>query len=150
MSRLSALFVALTLAVAATACEDIDNTTTNPTGDNRAIDLYPVPLSDGTLPQLTRGGGITSQFTTSASGQIDAQITSVAPDAAVVLGIALGVYDPTTQACQLILTNDSSGLTGVALSGIASSAGTFCVRVYDVGYIPADQPVTYVVRVIHP
>jgi len=98
---------------------------------------------------LTPNGAFAHTFTTTTGGAVAATMTTVAPDATKVIGFQLGIWTPATSACSAILSNDAA-LQGSLLAANAASAGTYCIRVYDVGTITADAPVSYTVTVTHP
>jgi hypothetical protein len=89
----------------------------------------------------------TKVFNTTTSGTITATLASVAPLATLQVGFALGTWDGT--ACQIVLVNPA-GTTGSQLIANASTKGSYCVHLYDVGNITADAPVTYTLTVSHP
>src|SRR2546423_8081313 len=78
---------------------------------------------------LTQNGAITFPFTVSGSGAVSAVVDSVQPDSAVVFGMSLGTWNGSY--CQIILANDAQ-VQGQAIQGSVSTAGTLCLRIYDV------------------
>jgi hypothetical protein len=94
----------------------------------------------GTLTVL---GANTHPFAVSQVGGVKVTINSVAPAAA----IGVGVGTPSTGTCLVI-----DHLTVVAgpdaqLSGTATVTGNFCVSVFDVGNLV--EPVNYTITVLH-
>jgi hypothetical protein len=69
----------------------------------------------------------------------------VAPDSAIVMGLSLGTWNGA--ACQIVLANDNA-TQGTVVTALASSLGSFCVRVYDVGRLV--EPTSYELQVVHP
>ncbi len=61
-----------------------------------------------------------------------------------ILGISLGTWNGNT--CQVVLAKDNATLGSIVL-GTASSAGTLCARVYDVGNLT--EPASYEITVVH-
>ena len=61
------------------------------------------------------------------------------------VGLSLGTWNGTS--CQIVLANDKATQAAVVI-GTASSAGSLCVRVYDVGNVA--DPITYEIQVVHP
>ena len=134
MSRLR--FLAVALALGAAACGS-DPVTPTPTTSVTVTDTF-----SGTL---TRNGATTSPFTTAASGTVTATISSLSPDSTLVVGLALGVWNGNS--CQIVFSKDTATQFS-QVQGAVSSAGSLCVRLYDVGNLI--DPATYEVQVNHP
>lgn len=97
-----------------------------------------------TLDQL---GSMTHAFTVAAAGTVQVKLTDVEPLTTMALGVAV-TTGGTACGSDIAQTNNAkSGTT--ALSGTAA-VGSYCVRVFDAGNIPADTSVTYTVEVTHP
>lgn len=133
MSRLK-LF-AVVFALGAAGCHSTSTTTPTPT---------PTPITDTFLGTLTVNGGVTHQFAAARSGTIQETLTALSPDSTVILGISLGTWNGNT--CQVVLAKDNATLGSIVL-GTASSAGTLCARVYDVGNLT--EPASYEITVVH-
>ena len=134
------LFVAL-LAMAPlafSACDD-DDPITPPTA--------PDPVTETISGSITRNGAESKPFTVSGAGPVTATLKTIGNDNTLVVGFMLGNW--INNACSAVLANDAA-TGGSVLAGTMSSAGTLCVRMYDVGNIPADQSVSYSVEVVHP
>jgi hypothetical protein len=125
MLRLAALLAILASAV---ACGDDTPTTPTPTPTRPIVNE---PTYEGTL---TVNGAATHSFST-ASGVITVTLTSLDPDSAAVVGVSLGTWN-STGTCQIVLANDSA-TQGVIVTGNATTPGTFCARIYDVGRLGA-------------
>ena len=140
MRRLKARGVLLcAIAALAGACGG-NSTPTTPTPPTLVTDTF-----SGTLGQ---NGGVTHQFTITATGTVTATLTAVGPDSTKTVGFSLGTLIGTV--CQAVLANDAA-VQNNALTGAAQIGGTFCVRVYDTGSITAATgPFTYTVTVTHP
>ena len=121
----------------ATACGS--NTTTTPTAPGTSI----TEMLTGTVGQNSAS---VLPFTATAAGQVTATLTTLAPLSTITVGFSMGTYNGTT--CQVVLDNPA-GVQGSILTASAATAGTFCVRVYDVGNITADSPVSFTVSVVH-
>jgi hypothetical protein len=78
-------------------------------------------------------------------GNVTARLTATDPSE-VTVGMSLGTWNATTNSCVLIVTNDTA-LGGATIVGTASTAGTFCVRVYDVGKL--SRSILYTIDVTH-
>lgn len=119
-------------------------------GDSNPAPTTPSPGPPPTVTEvfageLNRNGAVTHPFLAGASGTVVATLDSVAPEAVATIGLSLGTWNGT--ACQTIIANDSAA-QGTLVIGAASIASNLCVRVYDVGKIPALA--TYQVTVVHP
>ena len=105
-----------------------------------------------TLPSVTESfsgtlnvnGAITHSFVSGSFGSVTSTLTAVTPDTAV-LGMSLGTWNGIS--CNIILAADKSALN-TTVTGVVSSVGNLCVRLYDVGSLT--EPTSYEVRVVHP
>lgn len=131
--------LALALALIAAACHKNSTTTTTTTPS-------PTVKTDTFTGTVAVGGSGSNNFTVAESGKVDVTLTAASPPAGIVMGVGVGT--PNDSGCSVLAgasTNTPAG-TAVQLSGTVS-AGTLCVRVYDVGKQTA--PVTYTVTVAH-
>ncbi|HEX5473125.1 MAG TPA: hypothetical protein VFX12_00575 [Vicinamibacterales bacterium] len=94
---------------------------------------------------LTPSGGETHPFTATNAGAITATLSAVGSGTAVTMGLSIGTWDGA--ACHIVVANDQA-VAGSSLGGNASSAGNYCVRLYDVGTLTG--PTAYTVVVVHP
>lgn len=110
----------------------------------------PTVVTETFSGSLDQNGTALHTFTVANSGySLLAGFTSVAPSSITSLGIGIGSWDSTTSTCGLNLTqNDAAKNGSTALSGTAGS-GSFCIRVYDGGNIPAGTSASYTVQVQH-
>jgi hypothetical protein len=132
------LCLAALVLIAAPACGD-DEEGAIPTEPTR-------PTVTETFPgRVTVNGAQTHTFAATGSGRIDVTLTSLSPDAAARLSLVLGTLN-TLGGCQVVIFNDNA-TQGTLVSGNASAAGNFCVRVHDNGQLT--EPVDYVVTVVH-
>ena len=126
--------------VGATACGN--NAPTTPTTPT------PTMFTEVFGGAITLNGASSHSFIAQASGTVTVTLTSLAPDAAQPIGVAVGTW--TGSACQVIIANDRA-LQGVSINGAVGSAGSLCVRAYDsTGTLAAGSSVTYELTVIHP
>jgi hypothetical protein len=107
----------------------------------------PVPVP-ATLPEFFTGtllvnGANTHQFTVNQIGSLKVTLNSVAPSAA----LGIGVGTPSQGSCLVVNNLTTVADPGVQMSGTATIIGTFCVEVFDVGNLV--EPVTYTVTVLH-
>lgn len=133
--------LAVAALVSAAACGS-NTTPTTPTSSTPAntTDTY-----TGTIAQL---GSATNVFKVAATGTVTISLTSVAPLSTMALGVGVMTSDG-TNCTSTISQNDNSRNGGTALVGTAT-AGSYCVKVYDSGNIPAGSSVDYTVQVVHP
>src|SRR5882762_2755763 len=127
----------LFVAAAAASCST-DNSFLTPTPANTT------PIFETYAGTLTANGAATYSFVVTAAGLVTATLTSVAPDNTIAIGVALGTWNGLT--CQIVLPNDKA-LQGGGVTGSVNTAGSLCVRVYDVGNVT--DPLTYEVKVQH-
>jgi hypothetical protein len=117
-------------------------------GDDSPTPTEPTPLPtvteifSGTIPP---NGAATHPFGAQRSGTVTATLTTVGPDNTVRIGLSLGTWNGVL--CQTVLSNDQA-VQGTIITGIVSSLGTLCTRVYDIGTLT--QPASYEVQVVHP
>jgi hypothetical protein len=95
---------------------------------------------------VSQNGAQTHNFSTAASGVVTATLKEVAPDSSLVIGFSLGNW--TGSSCQIVLANDAA-TGGAILTGTMSGIGNLCLRMYDVGNVPA-AGATYRVEIVHP
>jgi hypothetical protein len=107
----------------------------------------PPTTTDTLTGTVSRNSADTKTFTTTTSGVVAATLSSLAPNASVQIGFALGTWDGS--ACQLVIVNPAA-TTGSQIAANASTKGTYCVHLYDTGNIADGAPVTYQVMVTHP
>ena len=105
----------------------------------RALVVVVVGLSVvGAAGQEDRQGATSSQSVEKPASALD-------PNDAVI-GISLGNWNAATSGCQVLLANDAAAV-GSSFVGSATLAGTFCIRIIDVGRLTG--PVSYSVSVSH-
>jgi hypothetical protein len=128
--------LAIVLA-AVTACGDDDPVTpTIPT---------PVLVTEVFGGTINPNSAATHTFTTASGGTVTVTLTSIAPDSAMISGLALGEWNGT--ACSERIANDSAVQTSVII-GTATQAGQLCARFRDIGRFV--EPTSYQLTVIHP
>jgi hypothetical protein len=94
-------------------------------------------------------------FAAQSSGAIIATLTAVGPDATQTVGFSLGTYNTATNQCTIVFDNPAS-LQGAVFNTTASTAGTYCTRIYDNGSVAAAvasgtaTAFTYTITVSHP
>jgi hypothetical protein len=104
----------------------------------------PVVISETFSGTVTVNGAFTHPFTVTRAGAVTAQVTALAPDDTITLGVALGTWNGI--ACQVVIASDTAKLSST-VPGTATAPGSLCVRLYDVGGLAAAT--TYDVKVDH-
>jgi hypothetical protein len=135
MLRLLTISAFIIVCSAAAGCAD-DDPITGP------IET-PTEITETFTGTVTILGASTHVFTTERQGQASVQLESLAPDSAAMVSLIFGTWNGA--ACELRIVNDNA-TTGTALIGNAS-AGSFCVRVSDIGRLT--EPTTYSIKVLH-
>jgi hypothetical protein len=94
---------------------------------------------------LAVGGVSTHTVTAAKAGTITVQLQNAGPDPAMIVELGLGIWDGT--ACQLTTTvNTASGAAAQITSAV--DAGSYCVRVKDIGKLTA--AIGFIVLITHP
>ena len=138
MSRFSYRAALLAVAVLAmSACSN--DTLTNPTV------VSPCPCTDGWSGTLSKNGAFTHSFNITNLGSVTASIVALSPNSSQIVGLQLGVWNGVS--CTAASSTDTA-TTGSSITLNSSSAGTLCVRLYDVGFIT--DPVLYQLQIVHP
>jgi hypothetical protein len=138
MRSIARTLLLVVVATMAGGCDD-DTTPTTPTP--------PVLVTETFTGALTVNGAQTHSFTTQAAGSLTATLTTVAPDNTVTVGLSLGIFTPSTNACQLVVVN-TVAVQGTRVTGQASSAGSYCVLINDVGRLT--EAANYTIALEHP
>lgn len=107
----------------------------------------PVIVTETFTGTLARNGATSHPFPVafSTGGNITAVLRTVTPDDTSVVGFSMGTWNGT--ACQAVISNDRA-VIATSLAGLATSSGTLCVRLYDIGALT--EPQTYEIDVTHP
>jgi hypothetical protein len=98
---------------------------------------------------IGQNGAQTHTFTTTSGGEVRATLKELTPDSALVIGFSMGNWDPATSVCHTALSNDAATGGSLLTGSMTAGGGSVCVRIYDVGNIPA-TPAGYTVEVVHP
>jgi len=109
----------------------------------------PVTTTESFTSTLDQLGSVTNGFTVAAAGTVQVKLTDVEPLTTMALGVAVTTVSGGTVCGSDIAQNTNAKSGTTALSGNAA-VGSYCVRVFDAGNIPADTQVTYTVEVTHP
>jgi hypothetical protein len=127
--------------VVAAGCGDDDapTTPTQPTS--------PAAVTDSFTGTVRTNGAETHPFPVHDRGTVTATLKTLVPDDAVI-GLSLGTWNDFASTCQITLANDKA-MQGTVVSGLASSLGNLCLRVYDAAG-SLTQATTYEVEIVHP
>jgi len=136
--------------VAAAASWGCTNNNTNNTGITGPTPTLVTETFNGSI---TQGTTMIHTFTINTAGYtLAAGFTSITPSTVLSLGIGIGVWDPTAQACGLNQLQNNTATSGSTAISYTSGApnGPYCVRVYNGGGI-VDPAVTvnYTLQVEH-
>ena len=136
MSSLSASFhralALLAVAGLVAACGQKDPFL--PTGPS----TLPTVLTETFSGTLNRNSAYTHPFSVRDAGTVSVFLIASAdtrnPDNAIPIGVSLGTWNGAS--CAIVIANDNLS-PGSSITGQATAAGNLCVRVYDVGFVPA-------------
>ena len=106
-----------------------------------------VTVTDTFSGTVTRNGATSHPFpiSSTAGGQVIATLKTVSPDSSAVVGMSLGTWNGSS--CQAVISNDRA-IVSASILGQATSTGTLCVRIFDVGSLNESQ--NYEIEVVHP
>lgn len=137
------LLVALAALVSLEGCGSDSSTATSPTTTATLV-------TDNFSGSVEQNGSKVHTFAVTTSGtSLLAGFTSLSPASVAALGLGIGSWDSSTSTCSLNLSqNDTARSGSTGLSGSANS-GSYCLRIYDGGNIPAGVSASYAVQVQH-
>lgn len=118
-----------------------DDSTNLPTGPS-ANPTYVTDSYTGTLNATETG---THPFTAKTAGTITITLTTLLPTSTLTMGIGLGTWNGS--ACNVTLTTGAA-TQGSSFNASATSAGNFCVTIFDIGNIT--EATSYTLTVTHP
>jgi hypothetical protein len=130
--RRAVLLIPVLAAVAACGSNATDTTGTLPS-------VQPTVLTETFSGTLNRNSAYTHPFSVRDAGTVSVFLIMSAdtgnPDNNTIpIGVSLGTWNGT--ACAIVIANDNVS-PGSSITGQATAAGNLCVRVYDVGFVPA-------------
>ena len=121
------------------ACGSNSDSTTSPT----TVATLMTETFNGSIAQ----NGTSLHFTVGYT--LLAGYMSISPSTVPALGLGIGSWDSSTSSCSLnVSQNDTARSGSTGLSG-TSNSGSYCVRVYDGGNIPAGVTASYSLQVQH-
>jgi hypothetical protein len=133
---LAIVFAAFLLA----SCDEEVTTPNSPTTE---------PKTETFTGTITPNGASTHDFSVATGGTVTATLKAIGTDNTLVVGFSLGNWNSTAGTCLVVLDN-SAATGGAVLTGTMTNTGSLCVRVYDVGNVPAGARVEYSAEVVHP
>jgi len=145
-----ALVLAIGLALAIGACSSNTSNSTSTTSTTTAPTITSGPTTTLFEGTLTPGGFAFYSFTVTGTGDADVMLASVttldAPghESNVILGLAIG--QPLGEDCSIISSLPARAALQSPLVNTLQ-AGTYCVRVYDMGYLTSS--VNFAIRIVH-
>lgn len=142
----SSFVSAVLIALVSAACSGSGSTTSTLTTAPTAT-----PTTESFDGTVAVGGSDFHPFTvTLGGGQVNVTLTGATPPSTIYMGLAVGNYDSTANACTPINTANVVTQAGsvAQLSGTLTNPGSYCVQVYDAGN-QLEQQVTYTVTVTH-
>jgi hypothetical protein len=139
MARITPFVLASLTIFGAPACS------TNPFPTPTDTSTPPTEVTETFDGQLTVNGAVTHPFAVQRSGAVTLRLLAVDP-ADATIGLSLGTWNANSNICQVILANDSAP-GGTTVVGTASTIGSFCARVYDVGRL--SRSILYTLTVTH-
>lgn len=139
MRRLPILFVPVLLVVLA-GCGD--KTPTAPTDSTP-----PVEKAEAFSGTLNRNGAQTFPFAVERTGNITTTLTSLSGVDVTRIGLMVGTWNGSS--CYVPGNAKDDAVAGTSITNTATTAGQFCVRVYDTGGIPDGSQASFVVNVTH-
>jgi hypothetical protein len=132
------MLLLLALALPSLACDNSDSSgATTPS----------IPLTSQTFTGTVNVGGSSSNttFVVAQSGEVDITVSAMGPPANIIMGINIGIPNAADGSCVAPASTTQVQASATPLV-TSSTAGTYCVKLYDVGFMSA--PINY--TVIHP
>jgi hypothetical protein len=105
------------------------------------------PVTETFASQFGIQGSASRTFVVPAAGTVSVTLASAGPPTDVVVGVGLGIPRPSGNGCLLNQSVTTAASPAPQLAA-AVDAGTYCVRVYDVGNLTGD--VSFSLSVLHP
>lgn len=132
--------IVIVLAVISGACSDTITVGTAPS-------IPAASTTDTFTGSVAQQGSMVHSFSITATAPMTITLTDVQPLTTMGLGVGLGTWDGINCAASFA-KNENARLGTAALTG-TTTAGNYCVRVYDSGNIPAGWTVTYKIQITH-
>ena len=130
--------VVLAIASASVACDDA-STATAPTTTSPVTELFSA--------QFIPGGSASRSFTAAASGTVSLTLSALGPPADLVVGFGVGIPQPSGAGCYMTESVQTGAATAPQIT-VPVDAGTYCVRLYDLGTMKS--PTAFTVTIVRP
>jgi len=99
----------------------------------------------GTVAVL--GSSTNTTFVVGVSGEVDITVTALGPPANIIMGLAVGIPNTTDGTCAAPASAGQTVQASTSPLVGTLQAGTYCVKLYDIGYQTAD--INYTITVAH-
>ena len=127
------------LALTLGACHNTTSTGTTPSTGTQKTETF--------TGSIVYQGSMVHPFVIAATGPISITLTDVQPLTTMAIGVSIATWDGTL--CGTAITKNDNARSGVtALSG-TTTAGNYCVKVYDSGNLPTNWTVSYTIQAVH-
>lgn len=100
------------------------------------------PVANNFTGTITTNGAASHNFTAASAGVLTATLTSLKPNAELVVGFGVGTWNGTV--CNVVLARDRAVQSTVIYANVNAS-GELCVRIYDVATV--NEPTEYAIDV---
>ena len=136
------IVVLLAVLASSLAC---DNSGTS----SSAITTPTTPLTSQTFSGTVdvNGSATNTTFVVGVSGEVDITITALGPPANIIMGLAVGIPSTIDGSCTAPLSAGQTVQASTTPLVGTLQAGTWCVKLYDVGYQTAQ--ISYTITVAH-
>jgi hypothetical protein len=129
------LFVAL---LAAAGCDDA-TTATSPTVTSPVTELF--------SGQFIPGGSAARAFTAASAGTVSITLSQLGPQTGLVVGLGIGIPQANGSGCLMTQVVEAGASTSAQLT-VQVDAGTYCVRLHDLGTLTSQ--VAFTVTIVRP
>jgi hypothetical protein len=126
------------LALALSGCGD-STTATAPTATS--------PVTETFTGQVIVGGSASHAFTAASAGTVSLTLASLGPPADLVVGFGVGIPQTNGASCLLSQSVQTGAATSPQIT-VQVDAGTYCVRLYDLGTMKS--PAAFTVTIVRP
>jgi ABC-type oligopeptide transport system substrate-binding subunit len=142
MRRLIGVVLMVFLAAGAAACSKdstSDSTPTTPT---------PATKTETFSGSINQQGQSVHSFSVTTAGSTTVTLTAVDPLTTMALGVAIGTWS--NSSCGTTIAYNENARTNIAALSGTATAGSYCLKIYDSGNVPASWLVNYTIQVVHP
>jgi len=136
--RIGLTAVLLGAALTWFGCDDAA-TTTSPTATSPVTELFSA--------QFVPGGSASRSFTAAAAGTVSLTLSQLGPPADLVVGFGVGIPQANGSGCYLTRSVNTGAASSPQLT-TSVDAGTYCVRLYDLGTMTS--PTAFTVTIVRP